>query len=64
LGQYHLRPPKVEAGEFVSTFQPFTVEDLGGWSQAYHDLIEGLWKSDMAPQLETEPLPTLLNGQD
>lgn len=64
LGQYHLRPPEVEAGEFVSTFQPFTVEDLGGWSQAYHDLIEGLWKSDMAPQLETEPLPTLLNGQD
>jgi ABC-type sulfate transport system substrate-binding protein len=64
LRQYHLRPPEVEAGDFTSSFQPFTVEDLGGWSQAYHDLIEGLWKSDIAPQLETEPLPTFLNGRD
>jgi sulfate transport system substrate-binding protein len=62
LRQYHLRPPEVEASPSPSTFQPFTVEDLGGWSQAYHDLIEGLWKSQLAPQLETEPLPTFLNG--
>lgn len=64
LRDYHLRPPEVEAGPFSSAFQPFTVEDLGGWSQAYHDLIEGLWQSHIAPQLETEPLPTLLNGWD
>lgn len=62
LRQYHLRPPEVEAGDFTSAFQPFTVEDLGGWSQAYHDLIEGFWKSHIASQLETEPLPTFLNG--
>lgn len=64
LGEYHLRPPGVEAGPITSTFQPFTVEDLGGWSQAYYDLIEGLWKSHIAPQLESAPLPTLLNGWD
>lgn len=64
LGQYHLRPPEVEASAFKAIYQPFTVEDLGGWLQAYHDLIEGLWKSHMAPQLETEPLPMLLNGRD
>lgn len=64
LEQYHLRPPEVEVDAFTSISQPFTVEDLGGWSQAYHDLIEGLWKGQIVPQLATEPLPTLLNGWD
>ena len=64
LGQYHMRPPEIDSGAFTSIFQPFTVEDLGGWSQAYHDLIEGLWKRQIAPQLAIEPLPRLLNGKD
>jgi sulfate transport system substrate-binding protein len=64
LGQYHMRPPEIDSAAFTSIFQPFTVEDLGGWSQAYHDLIEGLWKRQIATQLAIEPLPRLLNGKD
>jgi sulfate/thiosulfate transport system substrate-binding protein len=64
LEQYHLRSTEGEAGDSTPAFQPFTVEDLGGWSRAYQNLIEGLWKIQIAPQLETQPLPTFLNGRE
>ena len=64
LGEYHLRPPEIDPGTLTSMFQPFTVEDLGGWSHAYQDLIERLWEGDIAPRFVTEPVPRLLNGED
>ncbi len=64
LGQYHLRPPEIAADSFASIRWPFTVDDLGGWSPVYQDLIEGVWKSIIAPQLETGTLPALWNGRD
>lgn len=64
MAEYHLRPPALGTGGLESRFLPFTVEELGGWPQAYHDLIEGVWKREIAPQLETGRLPTLSNGQD
>jgi hypothetical protein len=64
LRQYHLRPAEFNAGVFASIPFPFTIEDLGGWPHAYHDVIDGFWKGSIAPQLTKEPLPKLLNGQD
>lgn len=64
LRQYHLRSPDLGVDPFTSIFRPFTVEELGGWSKAYHDLIEGLWKRQIAPQLTAESLPTIINGRD
>lgn len=64
LRQYHMRAPEADSVTYRSSFQPFTVEDLGGWSQAYHNLIEGLWESEIAPQLAIEWMPTLLNGRE
>lgn len=64
LVENHLRQPDAAAGSLSPISQPFTVEDLGGWSSCYQRLIEGIWKSQIAPQFASKPLPTLLNGQD
>ena len=40
--------------------EPFTVEELGGWSLAYPDLIETLWQSQIEPRLDLEPAIQLL----
>jgi ABC-type sulfate transport system substrate-binding protein len=64
LAEHHLRPPKFAAGRSTAIPQAFTVDDLGGWSGCYQNLIEGLWKSKIAPQLASKQLPTLLRDQD
>jgi ABC-type sulfate transport system substrate-binding protein len=64
LAEYHLRPPEIEVDTPDAEPGLFTVDDLGGWSPAYHDLIEGLWKTYLAERQETRPLPTLSHGQD
>jgi len=64
LVEYHIRPPEIDSGDFKPVAQPFTVEELGGWSVAYNNLTEGLWKGFLDSQLVTEPLPRLFNGND
>jgi len=54
FSQYHLRPARLDNGTFPPLAQPFTVEDLGGWSRAYRELVEGLWQTEIAPSLELE----------
>jgi hypothetical protein len=41
--------------------QPFTVDDLGGWSTAYVDLIEGLWMAEIEPQVELRVGPSVVD---
>jgi hypothetical protein len=36
------------------------VEDLGGWSQAYPELVERLWQEEIEPRLELEPAIELI----
>ncbi len=55
LGRYHLRPPDCGGEGFSPVAQPFTVNDLGGWSQAYSDLIESLWQTQIEPRLDLAP---------
>lgn len=64
MTRYHLRAPETGILGVASDFQPFTVEELGGWSPAYHDLIEGFWQRYVATHQAIDSLPTLLNGQD
>lgn len=65
LARYHLRPAEfTDSGSLATIANPFTVSDLGGWSSCYQRLIERLWKEQIAPQLASGPIPTLLNGQD
>ena len=35
--------------KFVKIKNPFYVKDLGGWSQAYPQIIEGVWKQKIQP---------------
>ena len=60
LGRYHLRPADLGSDLFPELIQPFAVEDLGGWSQAYAQLVEALWEKDIAPRLDLELAPMLL----
>jgi sulfate transport system substrate-binding protein len=59
LNRYYLRPPDCQGDGFSSLIEPFTVEDLGGWSEAYTELVDGLWKNEIEPSLDLEPAPRL-----
>jgi ABC-type sulfate transport system substrate-binding protein len=61
FSRYHLRPANLESGAFPSLVEPFTVEELGGWSPAYHDLVEDFWQTEIEPRLELEPAPQPLD---
>ena len=62
LGRYHLRPARLGGQQFAQISQPFTVNDLGGWSQAYSRLVEGLWQTEIEPGLHLEPPPQVLDA--
>jgi sulfate transport system substrate-binding protein len=59
--QYYLRPADLKSDAFPALAQPFTAEDLGGWSRAYTELVESLWQMEIEPRLELEPAPQLLD---
>ncbi len=59
--QYHLRPVDLVEGKFPPLDQPFTVEDLGGWSKAYSELVETLWQTEIRSRLDLEPAPGFLD---
>jgi sulfate transport system substrate-binding protein len=50
--KFHLRAAghgtsNVAGDRFVAIDQPFTVEYLGGWSKAYPEIIEGIWRDQV-----------------
>ncbi len=57
---FFLRPADLEGDKFSEILQPFTVDDLGGWSQAYTQLVDGLWQTEIEPRLHLEPTPRVL----
>jgi ABC-type sulfate transport system substrate-binding protein len=59
LSRYYMRPPDCQGEAFAPLAQPFTVEDLGGWSQAYADLVDGVWKKEIEPGLRLDAAPQL-----
>ena len=64
LSRYHLHPTALDCQASPELAGAFTVEDLGGWSQAYTNLVEALWQTEIEPQLDLEPYPTLLGTGD
>jgi len=61
FSQYHLRPVTLEAETFPQLEQPFTEDDLGGWTWAYSELVEQFWLKEIEPRLDLETMPELLN---
>lgn len=58
LGRYHLRPA---AADPAPVSGEFTIADLGGWSLVYQECIEKLWRSEIAPRVESGAIPQFLN---
>ena len=60
FAEYHLRPDNLESEAFPPLSQPFTVEELGGWTLVYPRLVETLWEKEIEPRLNLEQTPRLL----
>ncbi len=59
LNRYYLRSATIENDLLPILDQPFTEDDLGGWTQAYNTLIEGTWRTDIEPSLAMVPVATI-----
>jgi sulfate/thiosulfate transport system substrate-binding protein len=59
LSAQHMRPADCQDETLTPLVAPFTVEDLGGWSTAYDELVKDLWRAKIAPGLNLEPAPRL-----
>ncbi len=62
FSRYHMRPANFVYEGFTPLIQPFTVEDLGGWSYAYTELVEILWQEEIEPGLDLIPSPMLITS--
>ena len=60
FSHYHLRPSDLEGEQFPKIPHCIAIDDLGGWSQAYTTLVEGLWQTEIEPHLHLESLPEVL----
>jgi ABC-type sulfate transport system substrate-binding protein len=60
FSRYHLRPAALETNQLPDIPQSFSVDDLGGCSRAYIQLVEGLWQTEIEPRLHLEPAPRVL----
>ncbi len=63
FSRYHMRPVNLDYAGFPSLNRTFTVEDLGGWSQAYHQLVEILWRTEIEARLDLDPAPGFLDPE-
>jgi sulfate transport system substrate-binding protein len=61
LRRYHMRPASGESPEFARLVDPFTVDDLGGWSYARREYVEKLWQTEIEPRLDIDTAPALLS---
>jgi sulfate/thiosulfate transport system substrate-binding protein len=57
LEDYYLRPASCQSDRFPALVEPFTVDELGGWSKTYADLVEDVWQKQIEPNLTLEPAP-------
>jgi ABC-type sulfate transport system substrate-binding protein len=50
--RFQLRPVTLAQDPFPELDQIISVQDLGGWSQVYRELIDELWKQEIEPTLD------------
>lgn len=60
LSDYYFRTAGNASRDLPDLIDPFTVEDLGGWTEAYNTLIVDLWMTDIKPLLLLENASVLL----
>jgi sulfate transport system substrate-binding protein len=51
---YHLRTTNHQGPPWQPLSEPFVVNDLGGWSQAYSNLVKAFWEAEIEPLLTVE----------
>lgn len=54
FSSYYLRPANLEEEQFPEQWHPFAVDDLGGWSQVYEQVVEAAWQTEVEPRLHLE----------
>lgn len=57
LGELRLRPPDCQSPALPALDRPFSVEELGGWSRAYDEVVLGVWQEQIEPALRVTPGP-------
>jgi ABC-type sulfate transport system substrate-binding protein len=62
FARYHMRPSKLSLEGFSAIIQPFTIDDLGGWTQAYTQLVERIWEQEIAAEHDLDLNMTLLDS--
>lgn len=62
FGSFHLRPVRLVSNKFPPISDPFTVEELGGWANAYSDLVEEYWQDEIQPRLDLTPTSIIIDS--
>jgi len=62
FASYHMRPSQLSHEDFSAIIQPFTIDDLGGWTQAYTQLVERIWEQEIAAKHDLDLNMTLLDS--
>lgn len=62
FSSFHLRPANLVYDEFPLISDPFTVEELGGWTTAYADLVEEFWQDEIRPRLDLTPTSIIVDS--
>jgi ABC-type sulfate transport system substrate-binding protein len=57
LADYELRPANCQSDRFPALVEPFSVDELGGWSKAYAALVEEVWQTQIEPSLNLNSAP-------
>ena len=62
LSRYHLRPADLGGNSLPEILHPFSVDDLGGWPGLHSQAVERCWRTRIAPSLNLDSAPALLEG--
>lgn len=64
FNQYQMRTSKMPPGLFPTLRDPFRIQMIGGWEEAYPGVIESIWKQEIQPQIELDTGINLLENGD
>jgi ABC-type sulfate transport system substrate-binding protein len=62
FAKYNMRPATFLYGDFPAIIRPFTIDEIGGWTQAYTQLVERIWEQEFAQKHDLGLNLTLLDS--
>lgn len=62
FSSYHMRPVNRVYKGFPLMAQPFTIEDFGGWSHLFTEIVDPIWQEEIKPHLDLDLEPILMNS--